>query len=127
MHRHKKGAEMSKELLGFNLAELDEFKRRSDFSSVMGYSQYVKANIKPNMFVRCIQMTVWDDHPTNADHPTNLPIRVPVGTLGHVVSTDGQAVTVKWNFQLPAWKGKRKCIGAMCWVELLTPPCDIFA
>ena len=120
LQKHKKGVEISKDLLGFNLAELDEFKRRSDFSSVMGYSQYVKANIKPNMFVRCIQMTVWDDHPTNADHPTNLPVPVPDGTLGHVVSTDGQAVTVKW-------KGKSKCVGAMCWVELLTPPCDIFA
>ena len=76
------------------------------------YSQYVKAYIKPNMIVRCIQMSVWH----GPDDPG--PIRsvgIEDGTLGRVVSTNEEAVTV-------IWQGLRKCVGAM-----LTPPCNILA
>ena len=115
--REHTGAEMANKLLGVNLAELDHFKRRSDFSSHRGYSQYVKANIKPNMIVRCVQMSVWDDQD---DSGSINAAGVPDGTLGRVVNTNGQTVTVKWQ-------GMNKCVGAMCWLEILTPPCDIFA
>ena len=116
------------QLLGVNLAELDHFKKRSDFSSVTGYSQYVKANIKPNMLVRCTKITLWadsDDYSKeydDLDHTdvTIRPVHVQDGTLGRVVSTNGLTVTVKWQ-------GTCKCVGAMCWVEILTPPCNIFA
>ena len=115
--REHTGAEMANKLLGVNLAELDHFKRRSDFSSHRDYSQYVKANIKPNMIVRCVQMSVWDDQD---DSGSINAAGVPDGTLGRVVNTNGQTVTVKWQ-------GMNKCVGAMCWLEILTPPCDIFA
>ena len=122
------------QLLGVNLAELDHFKKRNDFSSDEHYipdevySQYVKANIKPNMLVRCTKITLWadsDDYSKqydDLDHTdvTIRPVHVQDGTLGQVVSIDGLTVTVKWQ-------GTSKCVGAMNWVEILTPPCDIFA
>ena len=118
-----RGVEIANKILGIDLAELDDFKRRSDFSSNLDYRQYVRANIKHNMLLRCIVIAHWDGVPDD-EFASPIPTRVPDGTLGRVVTLNRHTsmATVKWQ-------GKRKCVGSMCWVELLTLPiaCDIFA
>ena len=44
------------------------FKRRQDFESVADYREYVKANIKPRMFVRCNQSNNWSRYTVEAGH-----------------------------------------------------------
>ena len=121
------GTELANKLLGVNLAELEPFKKRAEFRSRHDYSRYAWANIKPNMLVRCTKITLWADSNDYSRQYDDLdrtdvtirPVHVQDGTLGQVVSIDGLTVTVKWQ-------GTCKCVGAMNWVEILTPPCDIF-
>ena len=44
------------------------FKRRQDFGSVADYREYVKANLKPRMFVRCNQSNNWSRYTVEAGH-----------------------------------------------------------
>ena len=120
-----RGSEIANKLLGVNLAELNNFRKRSDFSFDMGYIQYVTNNIKPNMLVVCNQTSIWNGYYPDDESGSEIPTRVLEGTLGRIVSTKRRhtaKVTVKWQ-------GLRKCLGQMCRVDLLTPPisCDIFA
>ena len=120
-----RGAEIANKLLGVNLAELNNFRKRSDFSFDMGYIQYVTNNIKPNMLVVCNQTSIWNCYYPDDESGSEIATRVLEGTLGRIVSTNRRhtaKVTVKWQ-------GLRKCLGQMCRVDLLAPPisCDIFA
>ena len=62
------------------------FKRRQDFESVADYSEYVKANIKPRMFVRCNQSINWSGYIVKAGH---------VGFVGNF-ELNPSSVAVRW-------------------------------
>ena len=95
------------------------FKRRQDFGSVADYREYVKANLKPRMFVRCNQSIAWIDRYTVAS-----------GHVGFVNGVDVNSSTASVRWLTPKQRDPAHALrdsyyfGPYEHLDLLTSPTD---
>ena len=109
LEKQKRCLNFANKLLGVDLTQMGNFKKRDDFKSDSDYEAYVKANIKENMIVICNQ----DFKPYSSE-------AVKKGTLGRITRAEyyyrqGEA-EVKWQGQ------SRSSSFAYRFFDLLTPP-----
>ena len=115
--RALKSTRVASKALGVDL--LSPFKKRKDFSSQASYADYVRQHLKPNMLVMCNEESHWPGV------FGGLPLIVPVGCVGRVVSFDsGTALPlIKWDSH--AWNGPRLPEGRVEYLDILTPPINL--
>ena len=107
LEKQKRCLDFANKLLGVDLTQMGNFKKRDNFKSDSDYVAYVKANIKENMIVIC-----------NQDYKNYHQITVKKGTLGRITPgycSQGEA-NVKWQGET---NGTRRPYRLF---DLLTPP-----
>ena len=104
LEKQKRCLDFANKLLGVDLTQVGNFKKRDNFKSDSDYVAYVKANIKENMIVIC-----------NQDFKINYQSIVK-GTLGRITRPDYSEARVRWQGD----SNGSSC--AYRYFDLLTPP-----
>ena len=126
--RALKSTRVASKALGVDL--LSPFKKRKDFSSLGSYADYVRQQLKPDMLVMCNEESHWPAKCNEQSHWPGvfggLPLIVPVGCVGRVVSFDsGTALPplIKWDSN--TYNGPRLPEGRAEYLDILTLPINL--